>query len=309
VKILYFLSSTHPYETVIYPGVGPRYAKTFGWPTLFLDQLSEAECDIGIIDNRLTPSDYGLIDAFLARSKKRFPVFFKLSDPDMPTYADQTKQFALAKKDFDGVHYLSIYDPAGPLQDFIAALKRSKVFRLPYAYDRSQEVERGFESRRRKVFLSGADSATLYPLRGRMHWRMKTNPLMWFTVTVLKHPGYPEFDPAPRHNIMFERYVEYASQFTHFFLCPSRYRVELMKYVECAYAGCVPIGEPPLSLDEATRHCFIPNAANPVALMREALSDKGEMAARAGVYRDVMRKLRDPGRLERELKNRIAAAL
>ena len=309
MKIIYFLSPAHPYETVIYPGVGPRYAKAFGWPTLNLDQLAEAECDIGIVDNRLTPSDYGLIDSFLAQSKKRFPILFKLSDPDMPVYADPTTQFILARKDVDGVHYLSIYDPAGPLQDFIVSLKRSKTFRLPFPYDRNRELEKSFESRKRKVFLSGAENAALYPLRTRIHQRMKINPLMWPAVTVLKHPGYPEFSQEPRHNIMFDRYVEYAAQFSHFFLCPSRYRVELMKYVECAYAGCVPIGEPPSSLDEATRHCFVPNAGSFMSLVRETLSDKREMVRRAGAYRDVMRTLRDPGRLERELENQIAAML
>lgn len=309
MKIVYFLSPTHPYETVIYPGVGPRYAKAFGWPTLYLDRLPEAECDIGIIDSRMTPADYGLIDAFLARPKRRFPIFFKLSDSDMPLYADPTTQFILAKKDMDGAHYLSIYDPAGPLQDFIASLKRSKTLRLPFPYDRSQELERSFETRRRKVFLSGAKNEKLYPLRTRMRRRMKINPLMWLAVTVLKHPGYPESGRTPRHNIIFERYIEYASQFSHFFLCPSRYRVELMKYVECAYAGCVPVGEPPATLQDATRHCFVPNAADPVRLLREIHSSKREMAERAGAYRDMMRTLRDPRRLEGELKDQIAAAL
>jgi hypothetical protein len=219
LNIIYFLSSRHPYEIEIYPGVGPRCAQIFGWSTGLVETINDAHCDVSIIDNRLENSDLGYIEKFLARSHPRFPIFFKLSDPDMPIYGQSTDRYVLQRADVPGVHYISIYDPDGPLRDFMATLKRSKVVRLPFPYDASQEVEGGFEKRRRKVFLSGAADRRLYPLRSTPRRQMRLNPLLRLIVTDLPHPGYPTSGRSPRHAITFERFVRYAPQYSHFFLC------------------------------------------------------------------------------------------
>ncbi len=69
------------------------------------------------------------------------------------------------QKDLPGVHYFSIYDPEGPLLDFVRSLKRSRVVRLPYPYDASKQIDRDFALRKRRILLSGAQSRKLYPLR------------------------------------------------------------------------------------------------------------------------------------------------
>jgi len=309
LKIIYFLSPRYPYETVIYPGVGPLYAKSFGWPTANIDRLWEVECDIGIVDNRLMEADFETIDAFLADSARRFPLFFKLSDPDMPAYADKTTRYTLAKKDVAGAHYISIYNPAGPLKEFMASMKRSRMVRLPFPYDRSREIDRDFDGKKRGVFLSGANHPELYPMRALLHRQRTVNPLLRFAVPVLRHPGYPENGKEPLHDIMFGRFVEYAARFSHFFLCGTRYRVELMKYVECAYAGCVPFGEAPAALRDITSDCFVAYSGRSMQLVKEILSDKQAMQERAAEYRRVMRAERDPQRLNDELRRQVAAVL
>ena len=162
MRIVYFISPKFRYETVIYSGVGPRFAQSFGWPIEPISSILDVTCDVGLIDGRLTEEDFGQIDAFLAgSSKKTFPIFFRLSDPEMPTYEGEEDKYVFRKKDLPGVHYFSIYDPEGPLLDFVRSLKHSRVVRLPYPYDASKQIERDFALRRRRVFLSGRNPAAL----------------------------------------------------------------------------------------------------------------------------------------------------
>jgi hypothetical protein len=309
VRIVYFVSPTFDFGTVIYPGVGPRYAQSFGWPTAPIDALSRTPCDVAVIDNRLTDADRAHLDRELAVPERSFPVFFKLSDPDAPNYRDEATRYIFRQRDAPGIHYLSIYDPEGPLHDFVASLRRSKVLRLPFPYDASREIERDFASRRRRVLLSGAQSRECYPLRYALHRRRRFDPLLRLAVSELPHPGYADIGQRLRHNLVFEAFVEHAAKFSHFFLCPSRYRVELMKYVECAYAGSVPIGELPKSLAGELRDGFIVYSGRARDLIKALAADPREMAERAASYRAVMRKLRDPATLLSTFEARIRAGL
>jgi hypothetical protein len=309
VKIIYFVSPTFDFGTVIYPGVGPRYARSFGWPTAPIDALSRTPCDVASIDNRLTPADRVHLDRELVAPERNFPVRFKLSDPEAPNYRDEGTRYIFAQRDAPGVHYLSIYDPQGPLLDFVASLRRSQVLRLPFPYDAAREVERDMASRRRRVLLSGAQSPAYYPLRHRLHRRRRYDPLLRLAVAELPHPGYADVGQGLRHHLVFEAFIAHAAQFTHFFLCPSRYRVEFMKYVECGYAGSVPIGEPPSSLAPEVKDCFIVYAGKARDLLRALAADRREMAERAAAYRAAVRKLRDPATLVSAFEAQINARL
>jgi hypothetical protein len=310
MRIVYFISSNFRYETVIYSGIGPRFARSFGWPIEPISSLRDVTCDAGIIDGRLTEKDFWQIDEFLAASpKKAFPIFFRLSDPEMPTHRHEMDRYVFRKKDLPGVHYVSIYDPEGPLLDFVRSLKRSRVVRLPYPFDVFRQIDRDFARRQRRVFLSGAQSRKLYPLRYCLRRKKRWNPLARLAVSELPHPGYPDIGEPQRHAFVHERYIDYAAGFTHFFLCPSRYRVELMKYVECGYAGCVPIGEPPSSLKDHVRHCFLSYSGSTMELLKVIAAGRREMAEMAAEYRRVMRAIRDPSRLNASLEDQIHAVL
>jgi hypothetical protein len=310
MRIVYFISSNFRYETVIYSGIGPRFARSFGWPIEPISSIRDVTCDAGLIDGRLTEEDFGQIDAFLAASPQRaFPIFFRLSDPEMPICNHEEDRYVLRKKDLPGVHYVSIYDPEGPVLDFVRSLKRSRVVRLPYPYDVSKQIDRDFARRQRRVFLSGAQSRELYPLRHGLRRKRRWNPLARLAVSELPHPGYPDIGERQRHGFVHERYIDHAAGFTHFFLCPSRYRVELMKYVECGQAGCVPIGEPPNSLKEHVRHCFLSYSGRTMELLKAIAAGRREMAEMAAEYRRIMRALRDPARLNASLEDQIRAIL
>jgi len=310
MKLMYFVSSGFDYGTVIYAGVGPRFAQPFGWPVAPIRTIMDAPCDVGLIDGRLTGDDLLQLDEFLSLSPaRRFPVFFRLSDPDMPTYTRESDLYGLRKKDYPGVHYMSLYDPAGPLLEFTQSLKRSQVVRISYPYDLSREIDTAFCSRRRQVFLSGQQNKRLYPLRHTLHQARASRWLARLAVTELPHPGYADIGRPRKHEIVHERFIRHAAQFTHFFLCPSRYRVELMKYIECGYAGCVPIGEPPDSLKHELGHCLLPYTGRTTQLLKAVSADRHEMMERAGEYRRIMRRLRDPATLNAALEDQIRTVI
>jgi hypothetical protein len=310
MRIVYFISPKFRHETVLYSGVGPRFAQSFGWPIEPISSILDVTCDAGLIDDRLTEEDFGQIDAFLAGSSKRtFPILFRLSDPEMPTYEGAGVKYILRQKDLPGVHYFSIYDPEGPLLDFVRSLRCSRVVRLPYPYDASKQIDRDFALRKRRILLSGAQGRKLYPLRHGLRRKRRWNPLARLAVSELRHPGYPDIGNRQRHAIVHERYIEHAAGFTHFFLCPSRYRVELMKFVECGYAGCVPIGEPPTSLADHVRHCFLRYSGGTMELIKAISAGRREMTEMAAEYRRVMRAIRDPSTLNAALQEQILAIL
>lgn len=309
MKIVYFLSPRFDFGTLIYPGVGPHYAESFGWPTASLDDMSSTDCDVGIVDNRLTGGDFAALDRELASPRRRFPVLFKLSDPEAPDYTDDNTRYIFQQKDVAGVHYVSIYDLEGPVAEFVRSLRRSKVFRLPFPYLRSREVELGYDARRRRILLSGAQSRDYYPLRYQLRRRRMYDPLAAYAVSVLPHPGYPDVGQPLCHNITFDRFIAYASRFTHLFMCGTRYRVELMKYVECAHAGCVPIGEASRSLEAEVRDCLIGYSGRSRDLLKAVSAETSEMRDLAARYRTIMRRLRDPQTLVASFVHQMQSAL
>ncbi len=309
MKIIYFLSPTFDYATVIYPGVGPHYARSFGWETAGLDRLSQTACDVGIIDNRLTTEDRATLDRELRDPNRRFPVLFKLTDPEAPTYTDPGTRYLFSQCDAPNIHYISVYDPEGPLRKFVLSLRSSRVFRLPFPYDAACEYQRDFADRRRRILLSGAQGRDYYPLRHRLRRRRRFDPLARLAVSELPHPGYADIGQTLRHNLIFDRFIAHAAGFTHLFLCPTRYRVELMKYVECAYAGCVPIGQLPRSLEAELADTLISWSGTTRELVGELWADRSVMADRAARYRAVMRRLRDPAELLRSFESALRAQI
>jgi hypothetical protein len=78
-----------------------------------------------------------------------------------------------------------------------------------------------------------------------------------------------------------------------------------MKFVKCAYAGSVPIGECADSLKEYVGHCFINYSGHFAHLIKSVMSTREEMQARASEYRSIMRSLRDPVRLNATFKEDV----
>ncbi|TGQ01448.1 MULTISPECIES: hypothetical protein [unclassified Mesorhizobium] len=301
MRIIYFHSDTHPYDKAIYPGVGPAFARPFSWEARPISQIGRGHCEVAVVDNRLEPGDVEVLKKHLAvPASDRPALFFRVSDSDMPETTNPCVRFIFDCADHPGVHYATTYDPEGPFLAFVGTLKVSRVVHLPYPYDTSREVEIPLAGRRRGVFLSGSNSRTLYPVRYALRRRRARFPWLRLFIFDLKHPGYPEHGKPPRHDFTHARYIGLAAQFSHFFLCGTRYNVELMKYVECAYAGCVPVGVPAGSLDAVAGRYFRPYGGPGLDLLKDLWQPMRELEERAAGYRAAMRELRSPARIIRD---------
>lgn len=309
MKKVFFVSRLFPFHLVIYPGSGPGFGRAYGWPVEAIDDIGTVDFDIAIIENRLTEADIAVLDRYLANPRGRGAVLFKMSDPEMPRSRNAGVRFILGKADAPGVHYVSVYEPAGPLAEFFAALRRSRVVTAPFPYEPQREIHTPIGERARRVFLSGARNRRIYPFRESLYRRTGWNPLARRFVDRLGHPGYPDTGRPARHDIVGERYVERAAGSTHFFLDPSRYRVELMKYLECAYAGSVPIGALASTLPRAAAENFVVSECRAADLRRAVTMPPEELEALAGRYRNAMRGARDPKTLDAMLDGQIDAAL
>ena len=308
LRIVYFHSDTHPYERAIYPGVGPAFARPLGWEARPLSGLDDDNFDIGVVDNRLEDGDVARLRHYLALPAKSRPaIFFRVSDSDMLDSSNPNTRFIFDCGDHPGVHYATTYDPEGPLLTFTTRLKRSRIVHLPFAYDTSREVDVRLSGRSRRLFLSGGNSRSLYPVRHALRRRRRWSPSLRYLVYDLRHPGYPEHGKPPLHDFTHDRFVFLAAHFTHFFLCGTRYNVELMKYVECAYAGSVPAGVPANSLSTAAKRCFRPYAARTLDLVTDLRQPMSKLEERASAYRQAMRELRSPSRIVEKFIAQVSA--
>jgi hypothetical protein len=310
MEIIYFVSGTHRYEAAIYFGIGPRFACAFGWSVEPISRISSCRCDVAIIDNRLEAEDVSSLKAFLSQQAgSRFPIFFRVSDPDMPLSRNPCVKFIFECGDHPGVHFATTYDPAGPFKSYVSRLKKSSVVHLPYPYERDRELDIDMESREKRIFLCGANHRKLYPLRSLLRRRRLLSPRLRLAVHDLAHPGYPDRGTSLKHTVVRERFVSYAAQYTHFFLCPTVYESELAKYVECAYAGSVPIGLAPRLIRDNLKDCFVKWRGTSKELTAALNNDVEDMRLIASRYRNIMRQLRDPGVLIDKLKDQISRSI
>lgn len=314
MKIVYFISSTHPYERAIYPGVGPLLARAFDWPVAFISDIGETQFDVAIVDNRLERGDVPALEKYLARPAKfRAPILFRLSDPEMPKSSNENVRFIFEQADKPNVHFATVYQPEGALLKFAQSLRSSVLVDLPYPYDETRELDAEFAGRKRAIFLSGASGKRVYPLRHQLRRQRRWNPFLRARVFDLPHPGYPDTSSETRHGFTHDRYIGLAATFTHFFLCPSIYEIELMKFLECAYAGCVPIGRCAKTLATEIGACVTPYSGNSRHIAKELSAPMDELSYRAMEYRRIMKNLRAPhtiiAKLEEQIRHGVFARM
>lgn len=301
MRIVYFTASQFDYGQVIYPGVGAPFGRSYGWQVETLDRLEDVDFDVAVIDPRLEAVDVPLLERYFRRpASARRPIFFKVTDSGTILRASPGQKYAFDVANEPGVHYASAYDPAGPFADFVATLTSSKLARLPFVYDVAREINVPMAGRRRKVILTGRADRKIYPLRHKMVRTRERHPFGRLFIDHLKHPGYADVGEKPKHDIKGERFVQKLAEYTHMFVCPLIYSSEIMKYVECAYAGCVLIGELPASLKGR-----VPSqqwSKGVLSLWHSLRIPEDESREMAAEYRAGIKRLRDPNKLAAEFE-------
>lgn len=179
---------------------------------------------------------------------------------------------------------------------------------IPYPYLEEDELPIvGDEERETNFILTGADIKDIYPTRCRLYELADGN-----IIKTLKHPGY-----SGNHWNEGKVGFSYLKELNRhwFMICTTTYpdEYDLLKYVECAEAGCICVGEVPKMLKgtEAEKHIIkipenkLTDSQLLFKFLRELSEERVGMSRYALDYRDAIKKLRDKERIKRYLLDSI----
>lgn len=304
-KITYFLSNIFNYDLMICSDAGPDYAKAFRWNTQLISSLKYSETDIAIIDNRITPIEFEILN----ESINIKPAIFLLKVVD--TYIESRDQpyiqFLLSLKPKDNLYFLSPY-PAEEIGKELAEKHGKEHFIcIPYPYVKHKEKKISLDRRKKRVLVSGNLAPEGYPFRSNFHNQTYHKIWSFFQVSYLPHCGYPDIGLRLNHQFIGNSYINFLSNYYFMLLCPGRLSFEYLKYSECAYGGCIPIGKKPSSFKDLPNEYFFDiDEDNIRASLKKLFSlDKNYLENIAIGYRSWMQSNRSPEHLTSLLLSKI----
>jgi len=243
----YLLSNLVDYSLLICDDAGPGYAANMNWETIVIENIDAVRPqEVLIIDPRIQEHELEAIELCVSKNNKiRF--FFRVADPYTEVYQKHFYYIFLKKiAKYNNVYLLSTYEPRELVIDLEKHYFAGRFLHLPYPYLKNKEIHHK-KPRKNKIILSGSVNQDIYPYRTGI-WRKVTRSLLRFLFfDILQHPGYIEITPNDKHKHAFikQEFINYLSEYKYMLLCPSRCGIEFLKFNECAYAGCVPIGLAP----------------------------------------------------------------
>jgi len=239
-NFLYLLSNHYNYAKMICDDAGPGYAVSRNWNTAQINSNLPSD-KILVVDNRISSSDFTILDEII--NLNNHTILFRIGDGMKETIDNENIQYLLSIKPNKNIFFYSTYS-----EDFIQTILKqkhgfNKVFSLPYPYDAKNEKEINLGTRKHKIIVSGSLAAASYPLRWYFH--SNTYHKIWALrkVKYLKHPGYPDIGQMLQHPTIRTDYINYLTQFKFMLVTPSKFDYELLKFRECAYAGCCLVGD------------------------------------------------------------------
>jgi hypothetical protein len=305
-KIIYLLSADLPYEKMICPDSGPEYARSMGWPTAPLEEIGRYRDWVAVIDDRISEKECRRLETYVrANREQRFVP--KIVDPLLEKREQPYYQLLFRLADRKNVRYLSVYSPTELIDELALRVGPGRMVTIPYPFI-AEAVLTEEGSRKRQIAITGADHPWYYPLRVAVAEAMSSNPLFEGGFCRLEHPGYPDVGHVAKHRVIGREFIRFLSLHMFMLVCPSRGKLELLKFTECAYANCVPVGEAPSSFTAEM-------ASHVVPLHPESLSDDlirvlempgDEAESRAKAYRTIMSRERDVRVLNRRFSEFLA---
>ena len=250
----YFLSSTYPYDRMFLVDSGPQYGEDMGWSSASLAAIGSSPARVAIIDHRITRADVPDLAAAVRAMPGRLFVFtivdpFTQHNDDGP-YRDLL--FELMAE--PNVVFLSKYQPIEFTARVQAAAGEARFLVLHYPYVAARVAGPDTRPRSRRMIFAGAINAKVYPEREQLYHALRHQPWLHLLMRHLEHPGYPEVGDPLVHQHIGDRFVALLAGYRFMFVSGSRCALEFLKYRECAYARCVPVGFP--------RRPFRPSCAN-----------------------------------------------
>jgi hypothetical protein len=205
------------------------------------------------------------------------------------------------------VRLLTVYEPK-EFTAHISSLSVNPAIYIPYPYLEDQELPLyDLAQRKNKIIISGALNRDIYPIRAGIWQKSRRSPSRLF-YDVLRHPGYSELGKEDRlHKYIGREYIKYLSKYKFMLVCGSRCKIELLKFHECAYSGCLPVGEAPSSLLEIS-HIFRMPKINALTLDTLKLILNWEQQSHdedINILRNFLRRYRNPEKLSNQLLNQF----
>lgn len=177
---------------------------------------------------------------------------------------------------------------------------------LPYPYLSEDETGKRLDERIAKIILTGADVKGIYPLREKLYSFADESKY----IDTLKHPGY-----SGKHwstGLVGKSYMEHLSKYAFMAVTTCIENYTLLKYIECAECGCVPIGESTKMLNNNKwikgSIINIPNSINSASEFDEWFKSKildDKLLTKSAIYRKEMKKEFDKDQLKLKLLNFI----
>ncbi|MGO9931347.1 MAG: hypothetical protein ACLPV8_05995 [Steroidobacteraceae bacterium] len=294
---------------------GPAYAESLQLQCFGVGSLRErAGGTVAvIIDNTLSDAEVSTVREFIERQES--PVLLKVVDPYWVrgNYGKHKSAYAALVEShcsLPNVAILSPYEPSEWLKMVVEQFNPKRLV-LPYPYVAGAEQPMAletFSARLDRAILTGALSGRKYPRRARVHRLRHLLPKYRRNFDLLVHPGYPNLGEARRHNLIFDEFVKFIGGYKYFFVDPSRANLEFLKYTECAYAGCVPVGAPAASLPPEA-HKLILDTSRFLQSMREPAALRNRRHFEAALeYRAIMSESRKSEGLRARLEAFIASS-
>jgi hypothetical protein len=302
-------------ESLICRDAGPPYAKSLQLTWSGVDSLRQpaSSGEVLIVDSTLNDAEVRTVREFIERQPTI--VLLKVVDPYWVrgNYGKHKSAYSALVEShcrLANVAILSPYEPSEWLRMVVEKF-HPKLLVLPYPYVREAEQPltlANFSERLDRAILTGARSARKYPRRARIHRLRYLLPGYRKNFDLLEHPGYPIPGEARRHNLIFDDFVKFIGGYKYFFVDPSRANLEFLKYTECAYAGCVPVGAPCSSLAEAAQRLVLDTAAF-LQSMKESLAVRNRSHFdRAHDYRSIMSQTRNAEELRARLETFVRSS-
>ena len=296
-KIVYLVSDALDYRLLICADAGPQFAHNFGWRYDTLrNAINYLNQGITILfDTRMSEDEYAVAYQMIAQNPAS-EFIATVTDPyyeeciDKPLY-----RFLFKTTTLPNVRYLTQYQPT----EIIAFLRNIKgmdsMLVLNYPYLKEKEVNKPLPTRKHKIIFSGSLSKGLYPERFLFRYKYRRS-LFRLLIDDLVHPGYPNSNESFSHNKVGQSYIDHLSRYKFMYIGASRCNLEFMKYSECAYAGCIPVGHVPGTFNDELRKFVQPvdNRRLHKSLVKIFSMPQKEQHEIAAGYRKAFAAQRDP---------------
>lgn len=305
------LSNVCDHSKILVPDSGPDYGEAMGFEMVQLKDADWNASRLWMIDLRLVEEEFRVVEEAI-RNHPDTTFLLRMVDPYWESAIDKINTTIVFRHiTTPNVGYVSGYQPEEATALLAEACKaQGKLFVCPNSYDQRREIplDEAWFRRERKVALAGAQKPNLYTYRAFFRRKIRSDFRWWGGVATLAHPGYADIGQGKSEPVKGDAFIAWMAGYQTCFLCPGRCGFEFLKYRECAYAGCAPLGAAPKTMSPDLARHIVPLDWTDYAGKRDAFlrMPPEELYQRAKAYREGFARDRDPARLRKKLCAEVA---